>query len=137
MTGHEERSGRARGEQQPHDDGAAERRIRLNRRRTRPRRHGQHSRGIIASAVMMTGRRRVRPAVAAGAACVAWPPRTLLVGKRDDENAVGHRHAKSSSASPMSAGTLSVVQGNEEHQRDLPASVPGSAVRNDERTSHD
>ena len=47
---------------------------------------------IIASAVMITGRRRVMPAASAALVRVA-PERALLVGERDDEDAVRGRDA--------------------------------------------
>ena len=47
---------------------------------------------IIASAVMMTGRRRVIPAASAALVRVA-PDGALIVGEGDDEDAVRGRHA--------------------------------------------
>ena len=62
---------------------------------------------IIASAVMMTGRRRVIPAASAASRGVA-AHLALIVGEGDDEDAVRGGDADAHDR-PISAGTLSVV----------------------------
>jgi len=88
----------------------------------------------MASAVIITGRRRTNPA--STAACVASPKLAeLLASKTDDEHAVRGRHAMHMIA-PVSAGTDSVVCVAKSIQI-MPASAAGSAVMMTKGSLHD
>ena len=86
---------------------------------------------IIASAVISTGRRRVRPAASAASSAVVAVLVAAVVGERDhqDEFAVATPTAM---IAPIRLGTLNVVCVDEERQHDADAR-PGQRGDDDER----
>ncbi len=91
----------------------------------------------MASAVMRTGRSRVRPATSA-ALRASWLPRS---GRRCSLAKVIIRMlfdvaTPMAMMQPMRAGTLMVVPVTKRAQR-IPASAPGSAIRMMSGSSHD
>jgi len=112
------------GEHEPADHRAAERRV-LFAAVAQAERHGQHPR-IMAVAVMITGRNRVRPASRAALA-ESTPSRRRSIAKVTTRMLLAVATPMLISV-PIRAGTLSVVPVRNRPQT-MPARVPGSAIR--------
>ena len=80
---------------------------------------------IMASAVISTGRKRVKPASIA--ACSASPMRVQTLLANDTTRMLLAVATPMHMIAPISAGTLSVVCGEEQEQT-MPVSAAGSAV---------
>ena len=91
---------------------------------------------IMASAVMMTGRKRVKPA--SRAACGASPPllSSCSLAKRDDQDRVGGRDAHAHDGAGK-CGHAQVGAGDEEHPHDPGESSEGNAATMMKGSSHD